>query len=200
MQLRVTRYGEAILHKPGEVVTAFNSRLETLAENMLETMHAHEGIGLVAQQVDLPSQICVVDLSASGCDLDSAYSYDGKQPPLELLMPLVLINPVVVADPGTTISVEEGCLSFPEIYAVLERPAHIQVVFQDLTGARHELACGGILSRVIQHEVDHLNGILFIERMDAPTLDDLEEKLRMLKKETQQSMRKFKKRAETHLQ
>ena len=200
MQLRVTHFGEAILRKPGKVVTVFNPGLEALAEDMLETMQAHEGIGLAAQQVDLPSQICVVNLGVYVRDRDFAYSYDGKQPPLELLMPLIFVNPVVVADPSETLSVEEGCLSFPEICGVVERPANIKVVFQDLTGARHELVCDGILARVIQHEVDHLNGILFIDRMDACTLDDLAEKLGKLKTETQQWIRKLEKRAETDLQ
>ena len=95
MLLRVTKYGEAILRKKGERVERFDRKLARLAEDMVETMYAYEGIGLAAQQVNQSIMLCVLDLQLAGKEFEIEYSIDGKQPPLELLMPLVLINPEV---------------------------------------------------------------------------------------------------------
>src|SRR5690606_18356085 len=116
MILRVTQFGEPILRQPGEPVTAFDESLKTLAENMLETMYAEEGIGLAAQQVGKALQLFVLDLCVREKEIDFHYTLDGRTPPLDLIMPMVVINAVVETS-GEPYPYEEGCLSFPGIRA-----------------------------------------------------------------------------------
>ena len=186
MLLRVTKYGEAILRKKGERVERFDRKLARLAEDMVETMYAYEGIGLAAQQVNQSIMLCVLDLQLAGKEFEIEYSIDGKQPPLELLMPLVLINPEVETTSNMEAPYKEGCLSFPEIRAEVYRLNTISVVYQDQEGVSHKLECGGLLARVIQHEVDHLNGILFIDRMEPLVLKSIEPEIKKLKRQTRE--------------
>jgi peptide deformylase len=192
MPLRVTQYGEPVLRKSGVAVSTFDPGLRRLANEMIETMYEAEGIGLAAQQVGETIQLCVVDVTPpEGQRPDFHYELDGKTPPLDLIMPLVLINPEVeplASMPGTT--VEEGCLSFPDIRGMVERPGAIHCRFQDLDGASHILFCDGLLARCIQHEADHLNGVLFIDRMDTRSLRKVETRIKKLKRETRDFLRK----------
>ncbi len=185
MRLRITQYGEPVLRQPGVEVTEFGAELRALAEHMLETMYAAEGIGLAAQQIDEALMLCVVDVSPpDGTRPDFFWELDGRQPPLDLFMPLVLLNPKVTPEPEPVESMEEGCLSFPDIRGVVERPERIRCDYQDLDGAPHVLLCDGILARCIQHEVDHLNGVLFIDRMTPRVVKKIETRLKKLKRET----------------
>jgi peptide deformylase len=165
MTLEIVHYNHPVLRKKGEKIAVFDAALRKLAADMIDTMHAAPGIGLAAQQVGRAIQLCVVDLRAS----DSEYSLtlDGLRKPPELLMPLVLANPVVTPVPGADPEVvEEGCLSFPEIRGDVGRPEAVTVTYNDERGGFHTMTCDGLLARCIQHEVDHLNGVLFIDRMD----------------------------------
>jgi len=186
MILRVIRYGEPILLKKGNTVKQFNKDLEQLASDMIETMYANEGVGLAAQQVDQDKMICVVDLRFPLDDerANEAFTFDDKSPPLELIMPLVLVNPAITTFPGESSIYEEGCLSFPEIKGDVIRPNNIEVTFQDLKGGHHKIQSSSFLGRVIQHEVDHLNGILFIERMEKETVDAIKPELKKLKRQS----------------
>ncbi len=186
MILRVTKYGEPILLKKGDTVKLFNKELEKLASDMIETMYAKEGVGLAAQQVDEDKMICVVDLRFPPDDerANESFTFDDKSPPLELIMPLVLVNPVITTFPGESSVYEEGCLSFPEIKGDVIRPNNIEVTFQDLKGGYHKIQSSSFLGRVIQHEVDHLNGILFIDRMEKETLDAIKPELKKLKRQS----------------
>jgi peptide deformylase len=157
---------------------------------MLETMHAAGGIGLAAQQIGQAIQICVVDLRKA--DTGYTWQLDGKKPPKELIMPLTLVNPAVAAEREPTTVSEEGCLSFPEIRGDVTRPDRIRVQYRDVQGHPHTLDCTGLFSRCIQHEADHLNGVLFIDRMDKPTLATLDPALKALKKQTREEARKSK--------
>jgi len=188
--LQIVHFGHPILRKQGEPVTKFDASLKKLAGDMIETMHDAEGIGLAAQQVNLALQFCVVDLRGGEWTYD--YSFNGSKPPLDLVMPLVLVNPTVTAQPGTVTTESEGCLSFPEIHGDIDRPDRIEVRYQDLDGGIHHLACNGIFSRCIQHEVDHLNGILFIDRMQRKSLLAIDGEIRQLKKETRRQLKKGK--------
>lgn len=182
MALKIVHYGDPILHQKGEKVTAFDGQLARLANDMIATMHEAQGIGLAAQQVGRALQFCVIDLR----DADSTFFYqlDGSSPPLDLIMPMALANPVVEVTPEPTTVYEEGCLSFPEIRGDVVRPDAIRVTFQDTQGQQHEMTCDGLLARCIQHEVDHLNGVLFIDRMTKAVLAPLKDALRDLKKKT----------------
>jgi peptide deformylase len=165
MALPIVRFNEPVLRRKGGKVTVFDAELARFAADMVEAMRAAEGIGLAAQQVGRALQLCVVDLRRS--DAEFAYELDGARPPRELFMPLVIANPQVDVPRRTPASVsEEGCLSFPGIRGDVARPERIEVRFSDEAGRAHFLACDGLLARCIQHEVDHLNGVLFIDRMD----------------------------------
>ena len=188
MLLRVTQYGEPILRQTGEPVTEFDDGLKALAENMVETMFVEEGVGLAAQQIDKALMFCVIDVShLPEEELD--YQLDGLKPPVDLIMPMALANPVVTVLPGRTVTAEEGCLSFPDIRGDVPRGDAIEVTYQDLNGTPHRLICSGWFARVIQHEVDHLNGRLFIDHMDKRKLRLLDSKLKRLKRETRKARR-----------
>jgi peptide deformylase len=176
----IVHYGDPVLKKKGKPVTDFDKKLAKLANEMVETMHEAEGIGLAAQQIGLALQLCVIDLRV--VEPDFSYKLDGGSPPLDLIMPMVLVNPEVEVRPKPVDKLEEGCLSFPEIRGDVVRPETIRVSFQDVHGQPHEMICNGLLARCIQHEVDHLNGILFIERMTKATLAKLDPALKELKK------------------
>lgn len=181
MILRVTQYGEDVLRQKGETVEAFDDGLRELAADMIETMYAAEGVGLAAQQVGYPIQMCVIDIKGiDGSLID--YELDGKRPPLELIMPMVLVNPVLRVLPGRRLKEEEGCLSFPGIRGEVARADMIEVAYQDLDGASHRLLAEGWLARVVQHEVDHLNGVLFIDQMESRQLRLLESKLKKMRR------------------
>ncbi len=182
MGLEIVHFGNPILRKKGKPVTTFDAALAQLANDMVDTMHEAAGIGLAAQQIGQAIQLTVIDLRES--EATFTWRLDGTMPPLDLFMPMALVNPEVTPVPKPTDLYEEGCLSFPEIRGDIERPDAISVRFQDVHGQPHELSCNGLLARCIQHEVDHLNGILFIDRMDKKVLAGLEESLRALKKAT----------------
>lgn len=188
MPLKIVQFNEPILRKKGAKITAFNAAFAQLANDMIETMHAAEGIGLAAQQVGQAVQLCVIDLRPA--EAKFAWEYDGTRPPLELFMPLALVNPQVTAVPEPTTIYEEGCLSFPEIRGDVVRPDEITVKFQDPTGHAHVLRCNGLLARCVQHEVDHLNGVLYIDRMTKDVLAALEPELKTLKKQTREAAKK----------
>ena len=189
MPLRIVHYNDPVLRAPGEKVTAFDAALGKLAHEMVETMHEAGGIGLAAQQIGRALQLCVVDLR----DADATFNWqlDGARPPLDLFMPLVLANPVVEVRPGTPETVyEEGCLSFPKIRADVSRRDSIAVTFQDERGVPHTLLADGLLARCIQHEVDHLNGVLFIDRMEKKARASVDEAVKALAKATRAAKKK----------
>jgi peptide deformylase len=183
MPLRIVHYNEPVLRQKGEKITVFDAALARLAADMVETMHDAAGIGLAAQQVGLALQLCVVDLREA--DADFEWELDGARLPLDLFMPLVLANPKVTVVKGTPETLyEEGCLSFPKIRGDVPRPDAITVTFQDERGTPHTLVCDGLFSRCIQHEVDHLNGVLFIERMEKKVRAEIDDAVKALAKET----------------
>ncbi len=183
MILRVTQYGEPILRKVGKPISDFDESLAELANDMVETMYDEEGIGLAAQQVDRALQLCVIDVRPpEGADVPFNYSVDGKQPPLDLIMPIAMANPkVTITDPAED-GYDEGCLSFPGVNGNVARPVGVRCEFQDTEGNPHVIEADGLLGRCILHEVDHLNGTLFIDRMDKRDLKKNEAKIKKLKR------------------
>jgi peptide deformylase len=179
MPLRVTQFGEPVLRQTGEIITRFDADLQQLARDMIETMYAADGIGLAAQQVGHAVQLFVMDVShLPEEDLD--YLVDGRRPPVDLIMPMALVNPRISTLPGKAVTAEEGCLSFPGIRGDVPRANAISVEYQDLNGQTHLIECSGWFARVIQHETDHLNGILFIDHMQRRQLRMLQSKLTRL--------------------
>ncbi|HUJ43222.1 MAG TPA: peptide deformylase [Opitutaceae bacterium] len=185
MLLPIVHYNDPVLRKKGDKITAYDTALARLADDMVETMHLSAGIGLAAQQVGRTIQLCVVDLREA--EAEYAWLLDGTKPPKELIMPLALVNPTVTAEPAPTATSEEGCLSFPGIRGDVARPERITAHYRDVQGHAHTLVCTGLLSRCIQHEVDHLNGVLFIDRMDKASLARLQPALKALKKQTREA-------------
>jgi peptide deformylase len=188
MALPIVHYNDPVLRKKGARVTAFDASLARLAEQMIATMHTANGIGLAAQQIGQAIQLCVVDLRSASADFK--WELDGAKPPKELFMPFALVNPEIVFLPSEEFVYEEGCLSFPDIRGDVIRPDVIRVTYQDLQGVAHVLVCDDLLSRCIQHEVDHLNGTLFIDRMEKKVRSALEKNIRALAKETREAATK----------
>ena len=164
----------------------FDAFLRQLSTDMIETMHEANGIGLAAQQIGRALQICVVDLRP--VEVDFTWELDGAKPPLELIMPMTIVNPDLTVVRGTDEYLyEEGCLSFPKIRGDIARPDAIIAKFQDQNGVAHVLHCDGLLARCIQHEADHLNGILFIDRMEKKVRSKIDPDIRALAKVTRES-------------
>lgn len=144
--LKLVYIPDKILRTPAEAVTDFNTELENIVGDMWETMYKSKGIGLAAPQVGLCRQITVIDIAEENCPK------------------LVLINPKIVAKAGK-ISSDEGCLSIPDFRESIPRAKIVKVTAQDIKGDEFEIEADGLLSRCLQHEIDHLNGILFTDHL-----------------------------------
>ncbi len=146
--LRLRYIGDPILRKPAEAVSAFDEKLQDTIKKMIEIMHREDGIGLAANQVGLSDQVLVVDISA-------VQKSEKARP---------FINPKILESTGH-INEEEGCLSIPGIREEVPRSSEILVRYQDEKGESREERYEGLMARVLQHEIDHLNGILFVDRI-----------------------------------
>lgn len=195
MILQVCYFGDPILKKQGKPVEHFDDELKGLASDMIDTMQANEGIGIAAQQIGKSLMLCVINVTPSRKESHLSWYYDGQPQPMSLqqLMPMVLVNPQIDDYSRETNDFVEGCLSFPGINGTVTRPESIHLRFQDLDGKAHTLRCNGLFSRVIQHEVDHLNGKLFIDRMDKKTMRALSIKINRLRRHSEEKIKKGKK-------
>ena len=189
MSLKISYFGDPILRKKGSKVEDFDESLLKLSKEMLVLMHESEGIGLAAQQVGEAIQFCVVEVPEHP-DYPMTCIFDGKALSPSLVMPMSLANPKVKVLPSDEYYYEEGCLSFPGINADVARPERILITYQDLDGVEHTLECDGLLARCIQHEVDHLNGVLFIDRMEKQTYAGIKKEVQELKKRTIENSKK----------
>jgi peptide deformylase len=187
MKLSIVQYGDPVLRAKGSRIEEIDDRIHELAQNMIETMHAANGVGLAAQQLGKPIQLTVLDVSQVE-DRPTQMKLNGKEVDPKMMMPLVLINPRVELGAETEIGTE-GCLSFPEISGEIERAKSIKVRSRNLAGESIEIEATGFLARAIQHEVDHINGILFIDRMSSAAKTSLSSKLKRLQKETQRGIK-----------
>jgi peptide deformylase len=187
MILPILQYGDPVLRAKGKPIEAIDDRIRELAENMIETMRAAHGVGLAAQQIGEPLQLTVLDVSAVE-DRPSTLKLDGREIDPKTAMPLVLINPEIELRGETEVGIE-GCLSFPEITGDIERGQSVIVRAQTLEGDTLHVEASGFLARAIQHEGDHLNGILFIDRMRSAAKAALSSRLKRLQKETKRGVR-----------
>jgi peptide deformylase len=187
MILPILEYGDPILRAKGKPIENIEDRIRELAANMIETMHAANGVGLAAQQVGEALQLTVLDVSLVE-DRPSMLKVDGKEVDPKAAMPLVLINPEIELLGATEVGVE-GCLSFPEITGDIERATSVIVRAQTVEGSTTEIEATGFLARAIQHEGDHLNGILFIDRMNSAAKAALSSRLKRLQKETRRGIK-----------
>ena len=168
----------------GKRIDRIDEEIRTLAADMLETMYEANGVGLAAQQVGRALQLTVIDVSEAE-SRPSRMWLGGEEVDPKEHMPLILINPELQFSEEMELGTE-GCLSFPEITAEIPRPAKVRVTAQDLQGNRIEFEAAGLLGRAVQHETDHLNGILFIDRMSSATKASLAGRLKRLAAESKQ--------------
>ena len=181
MVLEIVKYGNPVLRAKGLEITDGDERARKLADDMLETMRAANGVGLAAQQVGVPIQLAVIDVSGVE-DRPSEMIVSGKSVSVGAFMPMILVNPVIELGKEIEEGVE-GCLSFPELNGDIVRASSVKVKAKKLDGTLLEFEARGLLSRAVQHEVDHLNGILFIDRMNSAVRTSLAGKLKRLQKQ-----------------
>ena len=186
MILPVIRYGHPVLRQKGARIESVTPEIKKLIADMFETMYDEKGIGLAAQQVGVARQVTVIDVRGV-TDRPSTLELDGKPADVKDFMPLVLINPEV-KPVGKPVAGPEGCLSFPEIFGDITRPETVDVTALNEKGKPIQFRCGGLLARAVQHETDHLNGILFIDRMDKKTKEELRPELNDLQAETKAAL------------
>lgn len=178
MLLEIAQYGSPVLKEKCRPVEHVDDSLKDLADNMLETMYAAEGIGLAAPQVNVPVQLVVIDIPEEEESV-TWLKVDGEDKVLSDIMPLVFINPVL--EPyGPMHPFHEGCLSVLKIRASVVRPDFVKATVTLLGGKRVTIDCNGLLARCLQHECDHLNGILFVERVSSAQKITLRNKLKRL--------------------
>ena len=187
MILPVVKYGTPVLRHKGARIEQITPTIKKLIADMFETMYAYKGIGLAAQQVGLALQLTVIDVRGV-TDRPSSLELQGRPADVAGFMPLVLINPEV-KPVGKPVAGPEGCLSFPEIFGEITRPDVVDVKATDQDGKAIEFRCGGLLSRAVQHEVDHLHGILFIDRMSKAAKDELRPELDALQAATKAALK-----------
>jgi peptide deformylase len=182
MILPVVKYGHPALRQKGARIEKITPEIKQLIADMLETMREKNGVGLAAQQIGRALQLTVLDVREAK-DRPSTLELKGKPADANEFMPLVLINPEIKPD-GEPVAGNEGCLSFPEIYAEITRPGFVDVKALNEKLKPVEFRAGGLLSRAIQHEMDHLNGILFIDRMERKKKEEFREELDVLQAAT----------------
>jgi peptide deformylase len=188
MLLEIIKYGHPTLRKKGARIETITPEINKLIADMFETMEENHGVGLAAQQVGQAVQLTVIDVRAVE-DRPSTLELNGNAADVAEFMPLVLINPEI-SPLGEPLAGGEGCLSFPEIYAEVIRPVQVDVKALDARGRPIEFRCGGLLARAVQHETDHLNGILFIDRMDKKTKAEIQPELDELQAATKAALAK----------
>ncbi len=183
MRLEIRQFGDPVLRAKGKPVGEVNDRIRALAADMIETMHDANGVGLAAQQIGQAILLTVIDVRQAE-DRPSTVKINGRAMDLEEAMPLILLNPEATPG-GEIVSGTEGCLSFPEISAEIDRLESVRVRARTLEGEMIDIEATGLLARALQHEIDHLNGILFIDRMDSSVKASLAGRLKRLQKETE---------------
>ena len=161
----IVRFGQPGLQQPAETVTTFDAELDRLIDDMIETMYAAPGIGLAAPQVGVPKRVCVIDLN-------------GGKNPADLL---IMINPEFVEREGMQLE-DEGCLSVPGFTATVPRPLKAVVRALDRTGQTRVIEATGLLARAFQHEIDHLEGRLFLDRLRGLKRDLITRRIKKLQR------------------
>lgn len=170
------KYGSAVLRETAMPVPSVTPDLVRLAENMLATMYHAKGVGLAAQQVGRLESVCVIDVPS-----DCEESEDVKEFNARVKMPLVMFNPLVIAKEGAQEG-KEGCLSFPNVGGKVVRANQVTCQYTDLSGRMQIITVKGFLARAVQHETDHLNGVLYVDHMSATDKLALADKLKKLAK------------------
>lgn len=157
--LKIVAIPDPILSKKTEIIKSFDNALKKLADDMIQACKKANGIGLAAPQIGKSIRLCIINLEHLG------------------LPPFALVNPKIKSKSWKKIEMEEGCLSIPGIFGIVKRPAKIKITAQNIDGEQNTLEADGLLARVIQHEIDHLDGILFTSKMIRRTDPKPDEKM-----------------------
>ncbi|MDD5262836.1 MAG: peptide deformylase [Methylacidiphilales bacterium] len=179
MVLPIIRYGNPVLRRKGALIEKITPEIRQLAQDMIDTMHEAEGVGLAAQQAGHALQLAVIHIP-SNIERPSKMWIGGKEVDLQLYMPLVLINPKLALTKKKEIG-SEGCLSFPGITAEISRGYRVKVQSLNLEGKPFAFEAAGLLGRAVQHEADHLNGVLFIDRMTPEDREALKDEIESIR-------------------
>ena len=161
---KIVKYGDPVLRKKTQEITEITEDIKQLAFDMLETMYAAPGVGLAAPQIGLSLKLCVIDIMP-----------EGKKEPY------ILINPQII-DGTDMVELEEGCLSFPKIYEKVKRFNEVTAQYTDINGKLRKVTVSGFLAKAFQHEIDHLNGKVFIDLLSPWKRKDVEKEIRKRKK------------------
>ncbi len=176
MVLKVVLYPAPVLRAKCRPVTVVTDKIRTLAADMLETMRDERGVGLAAPQVGEDVQVAVIDVSHNP-QCVSYFKINGEDKNMVEHMPIVFLNPKIEGGKAK-VSEEEGCLSFPDLRGQIRRSEEMKVTYETLEGETVTIESDGLLARAFQHEIDHLNGILFIDRMTPAAKVGLKRKLK----------------------
>lgn len=188
MKLPIRKYGDPVLRQKGARITTITPELKKLVADMFDTMYEAHGVGLAAQQIGEALQLTVLDVRGIK-DRPSSMSINGQSVNPEDHMPLVLINPELKLG-AALVKGPEGCLSFPEVFADITRPETVEVTATNDKGEKVSFQAGGLLAKAVQHEFDHLQGTLFIDRMTAEVKRELKKELYALAEETKSQLKK----------
>jgi peptide deformylase len=178
MKLEIAIFGNPALRRKAEKITEFGPELQELVDDMLETMHENRGLGLAAEQVGREVSLCIIDVPVE-CDMDEE---TGERQNPDVDMPVVMVNPEIVEKIGRETMIE-GCLSFPELFVPITRAREVAVVFQDAAGDEKKIRTSGLVARAVQHEIDHLDGVLIADRMSPVKKVSMSGQLKRLKKQ-----------------
>jgi peptide deformylase len=178
MLLDIVQIGDPVLREKCAPVTEITEEIVTLAENMVETMYHAHGVGLAAPQIGRALRLAVIDVSHDP-DCVSFLTINGEEVDMMEHMPLVILNPILELD-GPRAVETEGCLSIRGVRAPVGRPSIVRVKFQQLDGSEIELETDGLLARAFQHEIDHLDGILFLDRLSPAAKMAIRKQLKSL--------------------
>ena len=173
MKLKIYKYGEPVLREKSEPLAVVTDPLRSLAVDMIATMHAAKGVGLAAQQIGRTERMCVIDIP-EGCETEEDEAFNSI-----VSMPLVLFNPEIISRDGSQFD-KEGCLSFPGLGGSVDRAAQVTCQYLDMNNMPQIVTARGFLARALQHEIDHLDGILYVDRLVEDEKKSFEPKLKKL--------------------
>jgi peptide deformylase len=188
--MKVKTYGNPVLRKDCQKIDEITDEIKELSKKMIDSMYDENGIGLAAPQIGVNIRLFVVDTDVED---DTIVATPGEAY-LTPKMPLALINPEIISTSGPEVPFLEGCLSIPGVNATVYRPDIIRLKAQTIDGEVIDLECGGLLSRCVQHEIDHLNGILFTDKAVESEISEFEGKLEKLKKSNKRKVSRKRKR------
>jgi len=180
-KLSVRYYGDPVLRKKAAKIDDVNVEVKSFAERMIESMQTNDGIGLAATQVG--STIRIITLNIASSDNNNAEQLSTGEKLLLPRMPLALVNPLIIRSSEEHSEAEEGCLSIPGINAPVTRPVNVFLHAQLLNGESVHVECGNLLARCLQHEIDHLNGVMFVDRVKKDAYEEIRGELEELEQQ-----------------